>query len=74
MELFTMIKYLDDLPPDLLERAYHLEIINKQALLQHNTFLEDKYKKFKVENEDSVPDVFQDYKINGWDVRIEVEE
>ena len=70
MDKFDMIKLLDTLPDEIAEQAYSLDPIIKRVLLQHNLYLEDKYKKDRVNGND----VYTEYKINGWRVLFELED
>lgn len=68
------IRNLRQLPDDLLEAAYSVELIEKRVLCQHDKWLEDKYKEFKVSGKlDALGDIFTDYRIEDWNIAIEME-
>ena len=69
------IHSLRQLPDDLLEAAYQIELVERRVLCQHDKWLEDKYKDSKVDGKpDALGDVFTDYRLGSWDVAIEVED
>lgn len=68
------IRNLRQLPDDLLEAAYQIELVEKRVLCQHDKWLRDKYKEFRVSDKPgALGDVFTYYKIGSWDIAIETE-
>ena len=68
------IRNLRQLPDDLLEAAYQIELVEKRVLCQHDKWLEDKYKEFKVSGKPgALGDIFTDYRIEDWNISIETE-
>lgn len=68
------IRNLRQLPDDLLEAAYSVELIGKRVLCQYDKWLRDKYKEFKVSGKpDALGDIFTDYRIEDWNISIETE-
>ena len=67
------IRNLRQLPDDLLEAAYAIDLVEKRVLCQHNTWLEDKYKEFKTNDKPDALGIFTDFRIGEWAVAIETE-
>ncbi len=66
------IRKLRQLPEDILQEVYYLDIVTSKGRLQWNSFLADKYRECEIEADNPEPD-FLKFKINLWYVKMEKE-
>lgn len=65
---------LNTLPDDIFTKAYNLELISKRVQIQHDSWLKDKYKEYRIATGDEDYDKdFLEYRINGWRIVMEAE-
>lgn len=66
-----IIQQLRQIPDEILENLYSLDIITLKGKMQFNDFLADRYKKYRVLSPDEDWLMFE---IGGWVVKMEVED
>lgn len=59
-----------ELPSDIAEKAYSIELIDKKVTLQWDSFLADKYAEYAKVKANKA---FIWFKVNGWKVSMETE-
>jgi len=64
------------LPEQILKLSYHIELVDKKVLCQHDAFVEDKYREFRIVNDkpDDLDDILKKFQIGEWKVSFEVED
>ena len=69
------IDRINELPDNVLEKAYNVELIKKRVVCQHDRYLEDKYRDFKIISKPvALGDIFTYFRIGNWDVAFETDD
>lgn len=66
-----LIKNLRQIPEDILEKLYHLDIVENKGQMEYNRWLADRYRKYRdlSDNKDWLA-----FEIGGFRILMEIEE